>query len=278
MNYAAGTIERWAWDYVTTTDLAHKLAPPAPPRAFADRAAPLRLAAPGRPRELIVTARAPKTPGPEAMRAPERRAALVHTFLHHELQAAELMCWAVLAFPDAPEAFRQGLIGIARDEVRHMALYAEHLAALGSRVGAFPVRDWFWQRIPSSPTPAHFVAAVGMGLEGANLDHAARFTDRFRAVGDEQGAVIEARIGAEEVPHVRFALHWFERFTGAITFDAWARHLPPPLSPLLMRGAPIHREARLAAGFPEAFVDALERWQPEHVLAPGPTARDAPDP
>ncbi|APR77785.1 Hypothetical protein A7982_03132 [Minicystis rosea] len=258
-----GTVDRWAFDYVTAVDLAHKLAPPAPPRVFVEGAAPLRLDRPGRPPELEVSARAPKTPGPDAMRAPERRASLVHTFLHHELQAAELMCWAILAFPDAPEAFRLGLLGIARDEIRHMAMYGEHLAALGSRVGAFPVRDWFWQRIPNAASPAHFVASFGMGLEAANLDHAARFTTRFEAVGDDLGAAIEARIGAEEIPHVRFALHWFERFTGAVTFETWTRHLPPPLSPLLMAGAPLNREARIAAGFPPDFVDALAAWQPE---------------
>lgn len=267
-----GTLDRWAWDYVTTTELARKLDPPPPPRAFAAPRAPIRLRAPGRPPELRVAPRAPKAPGPDAMRAPERRAALVHTFLHHELQAAELMCWAALAFPGAPDAFRHGLIGIARDEVRHMALYADHLASLGSYVGAFPVRDWFWQRIPDAPSPAHFVAAIGMGLEGANLDHAARFTDRFRAVGDARGAEIEARIGAEEIPHVRFALTWFERFTGGVDFDAWAAHLPPPLSPLLMRGAPIARDARLAAGFPAAFIDALDRFSP--AMGPPPVQPD----
>jgi uncharacterized ferritin-like protein (DUF455 family) len=260
--YAPGTVERWAFEYVTSTDLARKLDPPAPPRTFADHPAPLRIEQPGRPPELHVTARAPKAPGPDAMRAPEKRAALVHTFLHHELQAAELMCWAILAFPDTPEAFRMGLVGIAKDELRHMALYAEHLATLGSRFGAFPVRDWFWQRIPRAESPASFVATLGMGLEGANLDHAARFTERFRAIGDARGAEIEAQIGAEEVPHVRFALHWFERFTGALDFATWCAHLPPPLSPLLMRGAPLDREARLAAGFPPAFLDDLARWEP----------------
>lgn len=54
-------------------------------------------------------------------------------------------------------------------------------------------------------------------------------------MGDEHGAAIQERIGAEEIPHVRFALRWFERFTGEATL-AWAAHLPPPLSPLLMRG------------------------------------------
>jgi uncharacterized ferritin-like protein (DUF455 family) len=263
--YAPNTIEHWAFTYVTTTSLAGKRSPPPPPRDFtASLASPaaLRVATPGRPGELRVTARAPKSPGPEAMRAPERRAALVHTFLHHELQAAELMCWAILAFPDTPDAFRLGLLGIARDEIRHMALYEEQLGALGFTYGAFPVRDWFWERVPSVAAPLGFVATFGMGLEGANLDHTARFADRFRAVGDPAGALVQEQVCAEEVPHVRFALRWFLRWAPDATFARWAAALPPPLSPLLMRGAPLNRAARLEAGFDGAFVDALERWTP----------------
>jgi uncharacterized ferritin-like protein (DUF455 family) len=262
--YPPATIERWAWEYVTTTSLDHKRAPPPPPRDFAPASAPLRLAGPGRPSELRVVARARKAPGPEAIRAPARRAELIHTFLHHELQAAELMCWAILAFPDTPEAFRLGLLGIARDEIRHLALYDAELAALGHACGAFPVRDWFWERIPRVETPLGFVATFGMGLEGANLDHTARFAERFRAVGDEAGASLQERIGVEEIPHVRFALHWFARFSGVgdPSLARWAEELPPPLSPLLMRGSPIHRAARIDAGFSPAFVDALERWAP----------------
>jgi uncharacterized ferritin-like protein (DUF455 family) len=251
--------------YVSSTSLDHKRAPPPPPRTFAEAAPALRLARPGRPPELRVTARAPKSPGPEAIRCPERRAALIHTFLHHELQAAELMCWAILAFPETPEAFRLGLLGVARDEIRHLGLYEAHLSALGSRLGAFPVRDWFWERVPLVASPLGFVATFGMGIEGANLDHAARFAERFRAVGDEAGAVLQERVGAEEIPHVRFARTWFARWAAADSFSAWAAALPPPLSPLLMRGAPLNRAARREAGFSEAFVDALERWSP----APG---------
>lgn len=267
--YPPDTLERWAWDYVTSTDLDHKRAPPPPPRDFAKGpASPLRLRSPGRPPELRVAPRARKSPGPEAIRAPDRRAELLHTFLHHELQAAELMCWTILAFPDAPEAFRRGLVGVARDEIRHMALYEEQIVALGHAWGSFPVRDWFWERIPAATTPVGFVAGFGMGIEGANLDHVARFAERFRAIGDEAGAALQARIGAEEVPHVRFALHWFEHWTGGTArFDVWAGELPPPLSPLLMRGVPLDRAARLAAGFSPAFIDELERWSP---AAPAP--------
>jgi uncharacterized ferritin-like protein (DUF455 family) len=262
-----GSVERWALDYVTSTDLAHKRTPPPPPRcAFTPGLVPLRVPVPGRPPELRITHRAPKSPGPEAIRSPERRAALLHTFLHHELQAAELMCWAILAFPETPEAFRLGLLGIACDEIRHMVLYEGHLASLGFAYGAFPVRDWFWERIPQVTTPLGFVAALGMGLEGANLDHTARFAERFRAVGDEAGAALQERIGAEEIPHARFALRWFTRWTAApVSLASWAGHLPPPLSPLLMRGVPMNRPGRLDAGFSQAFLDELEAWAP----APG---------
>ena len=263
--YPSGSVERWAWEYLTTTSLAHKCAPPVPPRELASPAPlPHRVAYPGRPPELRVTPRARKSPGPEAIRSPGRRAELIHTFLHHELQAAELMCWAILAFPETPEAFRLGLLGVARDEIRHMALYEEQLATLDYTFGSFPVRDWFWERVPRVETPLGFVATFGIGLEGANLDHTARFAERFRAVGDERGAAIQEQVHAEEIPHVRFALHWFARWTSveSPTLARWAAELPPPLSPLLMRGAPIHRAARLEAGLSPAFVDELERWMP----------------
>jgi uncharacterized ferritin-like protein (DUF455 family) len=172
------------------------------------------------------------------------------------------MAWAILAFPDAPEPFRRGLLGIARDEIRHLGFYEAALQELGFEVGAFPVRDWFWDRVPSSATPLQFVATFGMGLEGANLDHTARFAQRFRAIGDERGAALQELVGAEEVPHVRFALHWYRAWAGEETLASWSSELPAPLSPLLMRGSPLDRSRRREAGFSEAFVDALDRWSP----------------
>jgi uncharacterized ferritin-like protein (DUF455 family) len=257
-----GTVERWAWDYVLSADLAVKLSPPPPPSRWEVSPPPRRLAGPGRPASFTLSPHAVKTPGPEALRAPARRAQLVHTFLHHELQAAELMAWALLAFPDCPRAFRGGLVRIAQDEIRHMALYRDHMAALGHRYGDFPVRDWFWERVPLAPTAAHFVAVLGVGFEGANLDHTARFAERFRAIGDEAGARIQEQVGAEEIPHVRFALRWLKRWarTGDLSLSTWAAHLPPPLSPLVMRGKPMNREGRRRSGFSEPFLDELLAW------------------
>lgn len=274
-----GSLARWAYDYVTAATLSYKLSPPSLPvvrvpegvLAPAEPAdacpAPLRLSAPGRPPELAVTWHKYKAPrSAEALRDPKKRAHLLHTFLHHELQAAELMCWACLAFPETPLSFRRGLLNICLDEVRHMKMYAAHIEQLGYRVGAFPVRDWFWQRTPAARSPAEFVAVMGLGFEAGNLDHSARYVQLFAAAGDHAAAALQATVGHEELAHVAFAAHWFSSFAGPLDFTRWLSQLPAPLSPMVMRGRPLARAARSLAGMDDRFLDELDAWQP---VSPG---------
>jgi uncharacterized ferritin-like protein (DUF455 family) len=257
----AGTVERWAWDYVRAESLDGKLSPPAIPETWEPGVVAVRrLDAPGRPPELRVVSKAGKTRG---LATPAGRARAMHTFFHHELQAAELMAWAVLAFPDTPREFRRGLVRIALDEIRHMHLYAGHIVRLGFAIGQFPVRDWFWERVPRCPDAASFVATMGLGIESANLEHSASFAARFRQVGDEEGARLQELVGVEETAHVAFGATWFRALRSTLDFDTWRRALAPPLSPMLMRGRPLQRAARLRAGQPEQFIDELEAWQPD---------------
>lgn len=253
----AGTVERWAWDLVATSSLAHKLAPPVVPDRWEARPPMRRIEAPGRPPPFRVTDKAEKTRG---LSTATGRARAFHTFLHHELQAAELMAWALLAFPDAPRELRAGLVRIAQDEVRHMNLYVTQIQRLGYAVGDFTVRDWFWARVPACVDVTSFVATMGLGFESANLDHASSFAARFRTAGDEEAAVVQERIGHEEVVHARFGARWFRELTGDLTFDAWRLALPAPLSPLLMKGRPLQREARERAGQSDDFLDRLAAW------------------
>lgn len=258
----AGTIERWAWDYVLAATLSAKLAPPPVPEVWEAAPPVRRLEAPGRPPELRIVQKAAKTRG---LQSEHGRARALHTFLHHELQAAELMAWAVLAYPTTPVEFRAGLVRIALDEIRHMHLYAKEIVRLGHALGDFTVRDWFWERIPSCVDAASFVAAMGLGFESANLEHTAAYAARFRAAGDEQGARVQEIIGLEEIAHVRFGARWFQTFTGELAFASWKAALPAPLSPMLMRGRPLHREARRRAGQSETFLDELDAWQPDDL-------------
>jgi uncharacterized ferritin-like protein (DUF455 family) len=246
-----GTVERWCEDFVRGTDLAAKLAPVDPRGLAFEPAAPeLRIEAPGRPSELRVVARNPP--------APRAGARLVHTFVHHELQAAELFAWAILAFPRTPQAFRAGLLALCLEELGHLQLYLAHLRSLGSEFGAYPVRDWFWERVPRCESPAAFVALQGLGLEGANLDHCPRGAAQLRAAGDEAGARILERVQEDEIGHVAFAAHWFEHFTGApLDYQRWRAALPAPLTPALLQGKPLALAARRRAGMDESFLAQL---------------------
>jgi len=105
-------IEGWAETYIRSEDLTLKLVPPIPPRQFRAGFTGLRVDKPGRPPELRPARRGQRTPKQEALEQPYFRARTLHAFLHHELQAAELMCWAILAFADAEPEFRRGLLGI----------------------------------------------------------------------------------------------------------------------------------------------------------------------
>jgi uncharacterized ferritin-like protein (DUF455 family) len=268
---APDTVEAWCWELVTTRTLAAKLAPRALDGTEPWEAAPpvRRLGGPGRPPELVPIARAPRTPRPAALVHAHERAKLVHAFLHHELQAAELFAWAILAFPATPPEFRAGILRLCREELAHLALYRAHLEHLGSAVGAFPVRDWFWERVGRVPDALVFVALLGLGLEGANLEHSARFARQFRAAGDEAGAAILARVEHDEIAHVAFARLWFERFTGApLDYERWRALLPRPLTPALLRGTPLNHAARARAGFDREFLARL-------AAEPAATARSA---
>lgn len=256
----AADVESWAEAYVLAESLEHKLAPPAPPTRWAadwPRAAPT---APGRPSELRPARRGSRVPA--RLESASARAKLLHAFLHHELQAAELACWALLSFPRAEPEFRRGLLRICLDEIRHLNGYRALIERLGHCTGDFPVRDWFWKRVPSCRSPLQFVALMGMGLEGANLDHGPEFEARFRAVGDVEAADFQRLVAREERSHVAFAVRFFERWTGGQSFERWQAELPPPLSPLMMRGKRCAANDRRAAGMSPEFVEALFGYRP----------------
>lgn len=254
------TVQAWAHAYITSTDLQVKLTPPPRPSMWATEATPVRVPAPGRPQAWSKTGRVRKLRKGGAFAQPERRAELVARMFGHELQAAELMAWALLAFPETPEAYKRGLMKIMDDEIRHMNMYAEYLHSLDFSPLDFPSRDWFWERIPSVKDALSFCATMGIGFEGGNLDHATKFVQQFRAVGDSIGASMIEKVHEEEIPHVRFAMHWFEKWSGPLSFEQWRLHLPAPLSPWVMKGDPLDRTGRLQAGFEASFLGELEQW------------------
>jgi len=82
------TMDRWAWDYILCATLDEKFTPKAVPQRSKADAPARRLLEPGRPPELRIVRKAEKSRG---MSAPSGRARALHTFLHHEIHAAELI-------------------------------------------------------------------------------------------------------------------------------------------------------------------------------------------
>ena len=261
----AASVEQWAFDFLTATSLTEKLRPPPVPDVWlpASSAAMPVPVMPGRPKELRVVERVPRSRGGSVKGSARARNRLLHAFLHHELQAAELMAWALLRFSKSEPAFRRGLLNICQDELRHLQLYLALLGSRGVDVSDFPVRDWFWDRVPTCSTPLQFVSLMGLGVEAANLEHCERFAQAFAEAGDHEAASLQRQIEHEEVAHVAFGRYWFERWQGRLEFDAWKRQLPKPLSPLLMRALPLNRAARGRAGMGDEFLHALANWTPD---------------
>ena len=257
-------VRDYALAIVTSDTLAGKLVPPPEGLNLEDAGAPLRLEAPGRPTTLaIVAGRSAKVPPIAGMRDPSQRARILHALANHELQAIELFAWALLAFPDAPLAFRRGLVAILADEQRHLALYGERLAAHGVTFGDLPVTGHFWNKLDHLATPLAFVCAMGLTFENANLDFAGEYAAAARASGDEATAAVLDRVHEDEIAHVHFGYVWLRRLSD--DDDTWRAYLANvrfPLGPRRARGATFDREARRRAGLDDAFIDALAATDP----------------
>ena len=223
---------------------------------------------PGRPPELAIAPKKSRKPipSPRALHDPNMRVRALHAFANHELMALELMAWAVLAYPDAPDAFRRGLAWLIVEEQRHLQLYIDRIAALGGAFGALPVNDHFWRIAPDLTDPARWVSALNLTFEQANLDHAPVFAKHFTEAGDLESADLLSTIEEDEVKHVAFGVRWLTSFKdpSVSLFDAWVANLTGLNDPTRARGrAHFNVEARERARLPPQFIDALHRWSPD---------------
>lgn len=249
----------WAHRVVTSDELDLKL------RSVKDwtdndPGAPLRLEQPGRPSNLaILPARQVRVPAVQGMADPAQRPRILHALANHELQAAELFAWALLAFADAPAEFRRGLAEILDDEQRHTRMYAARVEACGRQFGEFPVSGYFWHKVPELKTPLHFVSAMSLTFENANLDHTVEYAAAARRAGDVKTAQVIEAIGRDEVRHVRFGWRWLNHWKaeGEDPWTAWNDHLSWPLRPTKAKGTDFQRQARRDAGLDEAFIERL---------------------
>lgn len=253
-------LRQYAESIVFATELAGKLRPP--PEGIVDDqpGEAVRIAAPGRPADLaIADARAVKVPPVTGMQDVSQRRRILHALANHELQAAELFAWMLLAFPDEPVSFRRGLLQILVEEQEHCQLYIDRLVALGGRFGDYPVTGHFWHRIDDVKTPLDFICVMGLTFENANLDFAQAYAQAARDVGDIETAEAIDKVHRDEIRHVAFAWRWLQRWkpTDKSSYQTFAETIQFPLTPSRARGASFDRESRALAGMDDEFIDEL---------------------
>ena len=219
-------------------------------------------AAPGRPAELRfkppVSGKA-EFPGLHQLENKTERGRLLHFFANHELLATELMALVLLKFPEAPAAFRKGLLQTLKDEQEHTRLYIERMRACGIEFGELPVSGYFWRCVSPMENPMDYVASLSLTFEQANLDFARHFARGFAAVGDSDTARLLEKIYRDEIGHVAYGLKWFRRWKqpGESDWDAFCRTLKFPLSPQRAKGFTLNVEGRRAAGLEPEFIAQL---------------------
>lgn len=190
------------------------------------------------------------------------RGKLLHFLANHELLATELMALVLLKFPDAPHAFRQGVLVTLQEEQAHTQMYIDRMRECGVEFGAYPVSGQFWQVVAPMQSPMDFVSRLSLTFEQANLDYSQHFANVFRRIGDDATASILQQIYEDEIGHVQHGLHWFRQWKDPehSDWEAYEASLEFPMSPQRGRAPKVdfNREGRLRAGLTEPFVDAIE--------------------
>ena len=262
-------ISEFAEKVVFSNSLEDKLAPPGKLSLARNPSSSLpssrSLRTPGRPENLLMVhqpGRNQQPPRDHQLENEKSRGQLLHFLANHELLATELMALVLLKFPDAPTAFRQGVLVTLQEEQQHTRMYLQRMEECGVEFGTWPVSGQFWRMVEPMQTPMDFVSRLSLTFEQANLDYSRHFASVFERIGDLKTSKLLSQIYKDEISHVQHGLHWFRQWKDPqkSDFDAWTDTLTFPMSPARARGprSAFNREGRRAAGLGDEFIDAVE--------------------
>lgn len=221
----------------------------------ADDAVPIEV--PGRPpRPQLVDGRQVPRRG---IGSREGHAALLHAIAHIEFNAINLALDCVLRFRSMPAEFHDDWLRVAAEEAYHFGLVRDRLLALGFDYGDFPAHNGLW--VMACRTAHDLLARMALVprvLEARGLDATPPIRAKLQAIGDEDSAAVLDIILRDEIGHVAIGDRWFRALCAARgrepeqTYLALIDHFDAPRP-----HPPLHREARLAAGFSEQELDRL---------------------
>ena len=188
----------------------------------------------------------------------EGRAAMIHAVAHIEFNAINLALDAAYRFDGMPQEFYADWLGVAKDEARHFGLLNARLQSLGFRYGDFTAHNGLWD---AAEKTAHDVLArmalVPRVLEARGLDVTPGIIHRFTGIGDLETAAVLQIILDEEVRHVAIGTKWFRLLCAQRGVDPTSIFKELLAEHRMKIRPPFNRDARAAAGFDAAELDAI---------------------
>jgi uncharacterized ferritin-like protein (DUF455 family) len=214
---------------------------------------------PGRPAQPVLVH--PSKLKTRAVGTLQGRAGLIHALTHIEANAIDLALDMMWRFAGMPERFYLDWWQVAQEEALHFDLLQAHLSTLGFAYGDFPAHDGLWDMAERTKDDVLArLALVPRTLEARGLDATPAVRNRLVSVGDMAGAAILDIILRDEIGHVAIGNRWYHYLCQqrgldpVATYTDLAQHYQAPV----LRG-PFNLQARRAAGFTEAELDALRQ-------------------
>lgn len=213
---------------------------------------------PGRPHKPILVA--PRDLPRRSIATEQGRAALLHSIAHIEFNAINLALDAVYRFRSMPKSYYSDWLHVAAEEAYHFELVNNHLHTLGYAYGDFVAHNGLWDMaMRTKDSVLVRMAIIPRGMEARGLDVTPGIIEKLKASGDEQAINILEIILRDEIGHVEIGTRWFD-------YCCEAQNLPrqETFENLMRRFTngrvklPLHRSARISAGFTEAELDFLE--------------------
>jgi uncharacterized ferritin-like protein (DUF455 family) len=210
---------------------------------------------PARP-QLVHASQVPR----RGLGSEQGRLALIHAIAHIEFNAINLAWDAVQRFSDLPAEFYGDWVRVADEEAHHFHLLRQRLQEAGADYGDFAAHNGLWDMaMRTAHDPLVRMALVPRMLEARGLDVTPGMIKRLRQLGDHQTVQVLQLILDEEIGHVALGSRWF-------SYLCRQRGLQPEVAYFdllndFLNGeirCPLHRQARLEAGFSERELDRLE--------------------
>jgi len=191
----------------------------------------------------------------------EGRLVLIHAVAHIEFNAINLACDAVFRYRNMPGEYYDDWVRVTAEEAQHFCLLRERLHAGGREYGDFAGHNGLWDMaMRTARDPLQRMALVPRMLEARGLDVTPAMIDRFTAAGDRAMVEVLSLILREEIGHVAIGSRWFRHLCAARGVEPEQTYFD--LLDNFVNGeirAPLHREARLQAGFSDSELDRLQR-------------------